>query len=1638
MIFERYMTGRGRRGYGFRAHTDTYPNTTYMSAVRESDTGATDRPVLEILTTSYGTLGAVASFHGQEGRASGYMDILFPVCKEEEDPEWEQIMDNPGRLLYLPHISKDAFVDLSNNGNNITLEEGHEYAKDIPIPEMPSTRTFHIDDDMLADLLADLWYASSVRMNNPNSPANWPSIHVQVTDLQDQQELLDAGREFYCNVVMPSLPQALRRMISVSIGAHYSDAMNSTNGGAAALIMPQFDPNQTELMPGRYLLDKGQHQALNPLGDMAMWRQFGKAILNYARTGTLPSKGPDSWLNDFFATEEIWKNTAKAGNWIYAYLLFNGHVQAEAAVEKKGDFQTDDSEKIQEVFNSDVWSAVDLELPKGLGMSEDDARNCLAWLERDMLHALIENKDILIDEQRYHELFGRAFSLQAIRDPEMKRELSDLYDQVLLRDLEKEENNSTSLFLKQIGKANLAADSESRLSQLMQSALESKTFNPSDEDIEVLSAFASTSVQNARIITEYGERLIHSGADFQRLGLLRTVQNKDWLDDAAIRKMEQQVDRFFQQDDEGKAWRESCNRYIKAAPAPESLTTDELRRRIFHSLEQYIGTNSSFIRATVSLSALQKIFDEFGGKDSEELRRSLVACVKVKEFAVTPEDQDPIHEVLVQDDDISQEMAEVLNERFEDCLPGLFATAAEGKEETKLHRDPVISKTWSDYVTSSGRDGTNAQKDLQKRMADTVGRFVSQHISEMRKRLPDVNQAFTDLGMEESSEAMNALCDCMENLDEPLSENDASLILRVLTNEHEKNAADRMAGILSQHFETHLEEIAASDNSAEDGYLNCISGKKLTAAQETLKQNILKKLRSYAEENAADMTYQVSRVMSLISEFEDNGKSGNDRFGIFSTILASRAKSLDSGEMLTQQDLEILQSSSFRNLDEESIRQLTGSLQLLFEKDLPRMMDDSSAVDIWVKCLNIRSIGPELKTRVTESVQQYVVQNAGHLYDHINQVLGVAEKFGANEAVTTSLVKTLLEAKRTNEPKDPVLSKEMLDAVTKNSRLSRVDDAFVQELNDDFHHDLLLLDRETDFANWGQLRGKMLSRIVSGFDEKAQEDYVSFISKLKQEERPKDHVGLLLPLLKVAKEMQWATKEETISKALIEYLKWLQRESLNQEEMQRLLELKRNNQLGLSETLNQIFGKVLPDILVGKESEAEPWIYARQNGVDLRSSFEEGLSQQLKRAEGDDIRNTKLFHDILDIGTKLQMHGIAAKAGIKLITKRKTQAVHHLMSSGEKEELEKTVLLSNDASVWNQYLQLLNWEPVDADNAERDARLKREAADQRKTVFPRITDEQAKALRNYSVWNKQIQEEIRNKLSLQMKSCNSLSDIIRVPETWNAHHEDMPFLKFSDLLSYLDSAELESICCAPARTMVKQTNLNQLKEQKVEDKNSWYGKMLDRLISEHIAEDCKALAEQCETPAQVQGLLNMIHDRGIVTGVQDIVNALNYVLDGIGTQDITEISKQVQSMDESKRTIVKDLLCKAVYGEPSEQWKEKWPLKSKAAEIGMACVCFLTGNAPQWEAFLKTIFQGMETGKKAYERGVHPVQTVLFASEMLKSCGMKDEADQLADQISQLGGAVYSSISGQAKKGKSMKLLQEESNPKLYQLLVTK
>ena len=110
MKFQRFMTGRGNMGYGFQAATSNHPQATYLT-VRDSDTGDSTQPVLELLTHAYGEIGAAASYHNQEGRADGYTDILFPI---HDDPEWDAVAENPACLLYLQHINRQDFLKISN------------------------------------------------------------------------------------------------------------------------------------------------------------------------------------------------------------------------------------------------------------------------------------------------------------------------------------------------------------------------------------------------------------------------------------------------------------------------------------------------------------------------------------------------------------------------------------------------------------------------------------------------------------------------------------------------------------------------------------------------------------------------------------------------------------------------------------------------------------------------------------------------------------------------------------------------------------------------------------------------------------------------------------------------------------------------------------------------------------------------------------------------------------------------------------------------------------------------------------------------------------------------------------------------------------------------------------------------------------------------------------------------------------------------------------------------------------------------------------------------------------------------------------------------------------------------------------
>lgn len=1780
MKFQRYMTGRGTRGYGFRASTAVYPQTPYITGVRESDTGSTDIPVLEILTTKYKELGAVASFHSQEGRASGYMDVLFPDVKDENDPEWKKILDNPGRLLYLPHVGRKEFLHTSELGNNVRIGNDSKLAQDIPIPDIPHMYDFNMDNDMLADLVADIWYASTMRLNNPTNPQRWPVIHIQLIDSQDQIQLTDKGREFYGNKIMPALPACVRPIVSVSIGASYADAVNSRNGGAAAIVIPRYDPNQTEMIPGRYFLTETtqKHQSLNPLGNEEMWRNFGRSVLHFAQTSKFAADdSTDCWLNDFFSISQSVTGNSLSANWIYAFMLFNAHAQAKDAFRGEGAFISGTPKEKTDSFRSNVWEAGDISLLTELGMTEGTARNCMVWLERDMLRALNVNKDILIDEKWYRELMQRAFTLpQESEHDVLIEEISELYDAILTRDCDGENGAMVSwligwLPLDDEAEQMLVGTKEERLCAIVSKALKSDTFKPTDEQIEILTAYASIGESQCRTVTEYAGKLMAAGIDPRRLAGMRSVQYRFGLDDSFCEMIRRRIAEILADPDESDL-RSSIRDFIKAQPETSGrpfelvaghLTktmseyvkdhTKEFRGRLgivrqafetygaeqtesymealadcmeitnipFNSSDQGIvqpvlcndGKTSSrmalilnkrfgealedmFRRAMensqrndpnrsvidpqwtdclkpyggkkyesqnklkemmaetiysfvlgkadklrIHLSIVQQAFRDIDMSDSRQAMKALCRCMDTTDVPFTSADQEIIQPVLYQNGEYGLEMARILNEHFDKALDKMF----QHSNENDMHEGQarvVVEPQWTDCLKAADGQEYAAQASLREMMADTLYKYISFNARDLRDRLDKVQQAFWDIGIQDCPKAMDALCDCMQESDSAFTVEDALIVKQVLTNSSSPKSAERMRGILVQMFEDDLEFIVAADSNCELAYQECIAEKNPSNEQLKLKESFLEKLKTYLDKNAADMTINTNRVMVLYETFEQNTTASMDRVESFCRILEARARERGEGDMLTQQELNVLQGRMLRNISDESRDRLIEMLQILFTKDLPKMIEDIGAREVWKECLKDKVVGPSLRNKVVRIIQEYFEKNADEMYDKPGDVMEVCEVFGAKAPEKLETWMVLLRARQRNEQGQLKLTKEYNDTLEVDIQRARPNEPFAVDMAEVFRDDLPLIVEGKSCTHWVRFRtGILPPRLGVDFDQIAQQACVEMLNRLATKDGKSEIPDYLTSLLTLINEMMW-TRSDEVRDAAIKYLRSLKRERITTEEMSCLLGFIHTIQSDMSIGLNEIFERNLPDMLrCMNETELSTWRLAADDGIDLKKTFTETVEQIIQEPAAYNTQAEQIIRPLLTIGRELKLNSVAALMAITMIDKRKEGYPERLMSVDERDELQETVLSAQDPVVWKKYLELLNWEPMDTENKERDAYLKEEAAALRQTAFSRISQVQALEIRGYPVWRKQLLNEVHQRLRRLTVENRDYESFCKIPGKWSENNQHLAFLPFSDLLSYEDSEALEKTCVEQARTVIQKTALDLLKQKDTYDRNTWFGKMMDRMVAERVSEDSGTLVQECSTPVAAQNLLNLINDTGSASSVKEISAALNFALNGKQGYSIPEIAGIIQSMDAETKDITAELMRKALFGESAESWKGKWPQNSISAKIGMAGIICMCGTKPEWRTFIDTVFDQVSASRNGMKNGLHPVQRLLYAVDILQECGIEEAAENLPAQLEKHRPDLYRQMRGAGLKSKTLQPLSERLAEKagaVYQLLFTK
>lgn len=1524
MLFQRFMTGRGNLGYGFRAQTSKVPITPFMK-LRAADTGDTNRFLLEILTTKYHQIAVAGSCFDRE-QSNGYTDILF--ADPNGGKEWQDILDNPGLLLYLPHISKADFLETSNKGKAVALGVGVEMG--IPKVTHNYDQRFHVDEDVLTDLVADVWYAASMRLTASERPGDWPSVNICLTEEAERDDTLDIGREFYCNVLMPALPRALRSIVSVSIGGRYGDVSNATNGGAAAVLITLPD-EKNELLPGTYVLTSSstRHQSLNPFQDTKGWHNFGRAVLKYAKAGIAGTENEEAYLNDFFAVAELINSKEEyqelrylTANWPYAFLLFNGHMGCEAALQRIGEF--DDSvslEDIQATFEENIWESADTALLTELGFPEKEARNCYVWLEQHMLDAMRGNTRIQVTQERYVELARRAFTLDQVEKEAHRQALQQKYDELLLCGTAQDDNNAFEMLLELMAYPEfnaLFSSQRMRLASLMERALEVYDAIPSDEYMMILAEYAKRGDEERNLVTEYAMDLLERNVEYSRLKVFRSVQRGDVLDHAVVESFRE--DAKVQQCMEAE-FRADINRYAQAAPAACAMPEAKIKAALADVISGYVKENTYAYRN--QLEQVNRAFDDIGMEKSTVAMDTLTECLRNEEQPFCDADVPYAVAVLgAEDPACAERMLGTLSELFEKALPDMFEQGRRTVSTTHM----VLDRCWCDCVRLAAGD---MREKLQNQLAECTRDYVTQERESMRYQMPNVVQAFKDLGLDNGrSNEAQALCECMEVTGEAFTEQDANVVLPVLRSAEPE--AQRMAAAVLKTFTDSVPLMVKEESNPEDyPWKKCIREKKPSEAQQQLAQDMRECLWQYADQKPEALVSRLGRLMDLFKAY--GCTDAEQTTAICCKVFKSQTKKLDEEAILNEQDVKVVHGLDLKNVSDTGKEALAEVLHELYVKKLPVMGKDGEVCARWCSCLKNKYLGELLKAKSQQTFAEYV--------DKCNaDVRGEAAE-----------------------------------------------------------------DRLSEFLN-------------------------------------------------VVDSLEWQ-RVDAVRKAIAGYFAKLERAALQANEIQVLLNMRGGLNREIDMGLCDVFSRAMPRLLKDEE-EVQDWIPVATN-VDLQEPFQKAV-QQL-RAEARTEQNSlgeAFILSLIRLGNTLEsLRPAAVEQAISIIEENKNAAAatnrvaFRLMSTEEHNEVLSAVIACKSQPLLHNYIDLLAYVPVDAENTDNEKLLRKEMKSMRETLFTCMdADAASYAARTHEVWKGEIQQALLERLE-QLTSMEGLTfqQLCALPQRWAVECRDWQFVSFTELTRYVpDRSQLENAAKPGAWNVISRSRLTEFKENPLREDENWYASLLNSLVAQRAGRNVGMLIEECETPKAVEDLLNVLHETKAEVS-SETAQVLNMVLYGQNNEGVLSTYQQLHELGPDAMNVGASLLRKAVFGRQSGQWKEKWNVDNCSGRIPMAALCYLGTQSKDWEAFFEEVLQNTSMDKKALAAGTDPVQALMFASSVLKEMGMNTEAEEMTEKLKTFCKEEYAYVRAVGRKRRELSALRDTAAWKttgaaesLYQLIFNK
>lgn len=1611
MLFQRYMTGRGNLGYGFRAQTNQVPNAPY-NKLRAADTGDSKQLLLEIMTTSYHELAAIGSYYDRE-QANGYTDILLPVPEGGE--AWEKLLDNPGRLLYLPHISKAEFLEISNKGKTVSLGMGEQMT--LPAVSHKWDGRFQIDDDTMADLIADVWYAASLRMSAPQQPGTWRSVNIRLTDDSEKELTADIGREFYCNVLMPALPRALRSIVSVSIGGRFDDMADPSNGGAAAVLMT-LPEQQTELKEGTYVIMPGQvrHRSIDPFNDEESWHNFGRAVLAYAKGHTADPTTVEGYLTDFFAVSElILSKEAYAAfqrftaSWPYAYLLYNAHQNAEAARLQKGEYAAEaNRDEMQSAFSENVWDSADPSFLEETGISETETRNGYVALEQHMLKALLANRRIRITPERYEKLVRRAFALDQIKSDSQRADLAKLYDELLLLGTEENGNNALLLLLELTGQESfrgLFGMQRAKLRRLLKQA-----WQVCDQELDAdhklfMVQYAQWGREESVDVTDFAVEMVEKGSNYSELQLFRAVQTGQKLDDAVLRNAEKNAaccmeDGFCQ----------ICRNYAEEKASEEALTTEQLKSRFAEIFKEYICKNASAYRK--ELRRVVTTFTAIGMEESSDAMETLLTCIENggREFA----DEDVAYVVTVLESGKAgypEQMLSVLCHLFDDAI-----------QDRRRKELPLVEGCWVECVR-------RAPESLKGRLKDGLVEVLAENVT---SDLSETTLAMTTLGLDSSKDEvfMKALCGCMENGNGDFSAEDARNILPVLQSDTPE--ALRMKEAVLKAFAENVPELMERvDDPETQPWKQCIRDRKLSEAQNQLAQGMKDVLYHYIEENTDLLAEYLSRVMEMTEAY---GCTDAARMlHIFSKLLVSRAQKQDDEAALTEQDLRVIRNFDLKNVGEEECATLVEALHTLFIKELPHM-DNEEARKHWSDCINgkdNRNLGEKLRGRTAETVCAYVLSNRSELCYELPDVMALYTTFGGNSEQRMNGWCSLLCAVAENDTGVPVLRSEYVEQLDK-SMLRSADEACIDKIVQVFRLDLEYMLQGQAIDEWTQLNAKMPS---GSWKTKAQEAMIGFVAACQQEIGEENSEDSLERLLQIVCNMGW-TNARPMRKAIAEYLMALKRNELSEAELQSLMNLRSNGSREIDAGLNDVFSRVVLRLLKsnGDKGDEEARLWGKLDEQEEKVNLYDGFSRAYQQAKAEASKKNKAIEEkfilsLLRLGTMIpSLRTMAAENAICVVEERKNlkQGGHAALtvSAEEHQLIVQTIRDSASQSLLLHYAKALDYVPVDAENAENEKMLQKRMREIRASLLDGLDAETAIDIAKVSpVWQQEIQQAVIDRMKRLIQDGHlSFQELCDLSSYWTQNCQDWPFAEFSGLARFIQNRSvMEEAIGTGAAQIIAQAELKELKAELEHESDDWYTQLLKQMVMQRISRDAADLAVECKTPQEMQELLNIL-EQSANTNVTD---ALKLILAGDGQENVLQTQKRLAGMSDEVRQASLRLMRKVVFGNEHDQWKKQWNISDCTSRIPLAALCYLSDEQKAWAEFFQEVLQDSMLDKKAMNTGADPVQALMFASSVLCDMGLQEAAAEMPEQLKLHQRSIYTYVRAIGRRHKEMAVLKK-------------